>query len=116
MVYNREKFSINNLIYIIMKAQILNGSVYDTEKKPSIYVGDNLDLIHYNHSIPETLDEIKQDVWSPFVVFEQCANYPILHGVMAPSADEAMQEILDIIINEDGDPDDINLSVEKLDF
>ena len=48
--------------------------------------------LHSNHSIPTTLDEIKEDVFKPFVVFEYVSNFSATHGLMANSADEALQE------------------------
>lgn len=87
-------------------------------KNEQIFIG-NLDLIHYNHSIPTCIDEIKEDVFTPFVVFEQCSNYPILHGVMAANADEALQEVFNLLIESADDVSDIEtieLNVEKLTF
>jgi len=71
-----------------------------TIKNEKIYICDN-DIIHYNHSIPTTIHEIEEDVFFPFVVYESCTNSPILHGVMAPSKDEALQEANDLLIEND---------------
>lgn len=70
-----------------MKAKIIGNN---------IHIGKGEDLIHYNHSIPTTLDEIEDDVWEPYVVYEGYSNWPILHGLMAEDKDIALQEIADI--------------------
>lgn len=91
-----------------MKARVINHK---------ILIGEMDDVIHSNHSIPTTLDEINEDVWSPFVVFEQVGNYPLVHGIMAASADEALQEVFDFLIEDyPEEVDSLQLSVEPLEF
>lgn len=81
-------------------------------KGDEIYIGVMEDLIHSNHSIPTTEWEIKEDVWQPYAVFESCTNYPHIHGVMASSADDALQQIAEI---DDVEPSDL-IGVVELEF
>ena len=81
-------------------------------KGNNIYIGVMEDLVHGNHSIPTTKWEIEEDIWKPYVVFQSCANFPYIHGVMAESKDDALQQIAEI---EDVDPQDL-IGVEELEF
>jgi hypothetical protein len=48
--------------------------------------------IHLIHC-SETLEEIKQDVATPYIVAEEATNYPRLHLVTDFSEDEALQQV-----------------------
>lgn len=87
-------------IFCLQNTTVMGRSVIDEQ------------IIHYNHSIPNNLDEIALDVWSQYVVFESCGNSAILHGVSAPSEDEALQEIAEL---DDVEAEDL-LAVEQLTF
>jgi len=39
-----------------------------------------------------TLRLINEDSFDPYVIFEYISNFSVLHGLMANSADEALQE------------------------
>lgn len=90
------------------QAQIINDKIYICDE------GDWV-VIHDNHSIPDALDEILDDVYNAYVVFEYATNYPLLHGVMAPSADEALEEVASAIHLNDGESAHL-IGVGRLDF
>jgi len=48
--------------------------------------------IHLVHCC-ESLEEIKEDIWEPYLVAEECTNFPRIHLLTAPSEDEALQAI-----------------------
>ena len=50
---------------------------------------ETIHLIHCS----ETLEEIKQDVATPYIVAEEATNYPRLHLVTDFSEDEAFQQV-----------------------
>ena len=53
--------------------------------------------IHVWHS-SESYEDILRDVYEHYVVFEYAGNYPIVHLVSSSSADSALQEVYDYII------------------
>jgi hypothetical protein len=73
------------------------------------------EVIHNNHNIPTNYGEIEEDVYKPFAVYEHCSNYPLVHGIMAPSQDEAIQEVFSILTENDGE-EPILLGLRPLDF
>lgn len=84
-----------------------------TIKGQKLYIGVMQDLIHANHSIPTTKWEIEEDSWQPYAVFESCTNYPFIHGVMAESEDDALQQVAEI---EDVEAEDlIGVQLLKID-
>lgn len=61
-----------------------------------IYFG-NREVIHINHGIPSSIKDIEEDVWDPYLVFESCTNYPLVHGIMAESEYHAMEQVNDTL-------------------
>ena len=67
------------------------------------------DEIHINHTSWENLSDAKDDVWTPFVVVEECTNYPRLHLVCHDNEDEALQVVSDWMNKEHGTEHDMHL-------
>lgn len=94
----------------LLKARI-NG------KSEIVVNNDNGDweMVHNNHNIPTNYDDIREDSFEPFAVYEHCSNYPLVHGIMAANADEAMQEVFETLSENDGE-EPILLGLRPLDF
>lgn len=63
---------------------------------------EHLNIVHYVHDTktsimhPENvLQELKEDIYDCFLVFENCTNFPYVHLLTASSADDAIQIIYD---------------------
>lgn len=69
-------------------------------------------LIHCN----ETLEEIKEDSATPYLVAEECTNFPRIHLVTYFSEDEALQQVDEYLREQEDDKDSHLIGVFKLDF
>lgn len=56
--------------------------------------GDGIETIHIFHG-PETMQDVRDDIYQPFLVFESVSNFSRLHLVMALSEHEALETITD---------------------
>ena len=52
--------------------------------------------IHLVHCA-DNLEDIMEDVWSPFIVAEECTNFPRIHLVTAPNEDVAVQDVAEYL-------------------
>ena len=50
----------------------------------------------------ETIEELKEDSAIPYLVAEECTNYPYVHLVTAFSEDEALQQVDDYLREKEG--------------
>lgn len=48
--------------------------------------------IHLVHCA-DNLEDIKEDVWEPYIVAEECTNFARIHLVTAPNEDVAAQDV-----------------------
>jgi hypothetical protein len=70
-------------------------------------------LIHNNHSLPETFDEMQEEIFRMFIIYEPCGNSSIGHGISAPSPEEAIEELCEILMNEYDSHEEIHLFAIK---
>jgi|DEB0MinimDraft_6_1074348.scaffolds.fasta_scaffold15651_4 hypothetical protein len=87
----------------------------ETQRGIEIETTNGIETVHVNHS-HDNLKGYKEDVYSPFLVFEHCTNFARVHLLTASSEDDALQEVFDYLIEqENDDPNEINLmGVEKI--
>ena len=57
--------------------------------------------IHMIHC-SETIEELKEDSATPYLIAEECTNYPIVHLVTAFSEDEALQQVDEYLREREG--------------
>ena len=91
-----------------MKLKEFNGSLYietklGNEKPHVIHCGESL----YN---------IKQDSAEPYLVAEECTNFPRLHLLTSWSEDEALQEVAEYLQEKEGEEEPHIIAVYKLNF
>jgi hypothetical protein len=63
--------------------------------------------IHIFHCT-EDLDEIREDLWTPYVVFEQATNFPVIHLLTAPNEYEALSIVFDHILEAGDTPTELS--------
>ena len=49
------------------------------------------DTVHINHT-HDTLEDFQDDIWSPYMVAEECTNHARVHLVTASSEDHALED------------------------
>ena len=69
-------------------------------------------VIHCN----ESLFEIKQDSAEPYLVAEECTNFPRLHLLTSWSEDEALQDVATYLQEEEETEEPHLIAVFKLNF
>jgi hypothetical protein len=63
------------------------------EKGKLVYLDDSGEnAIHHVHC-SEVLEDLFDDVCEPYIVFQQCTNFPFVHLVTDFSEDEALQQV-----------------------
>lgn len=62
----------------------------------------------------ESLYDIKQDSADPYLVAEECTNFPRLHLLTSWSLDEALQEVATYLQEEEGENEPQLIAVFKL--
>ena len=62
------------------------------------YGEETIHLIHCS----ETLEEIKEDIAKPFIVAEECTNFPRIHLVTDFSENEALQQVDEYLREQEG--------------
>jgi len=85
------------------KGEIAYQSKYGTEA---------IHLIHCS----ETLEEIKQDVATPYIVAEEVTNYPRLHLVTDFSEDEALQQVDEYIREQENEQESHLITVFQVSY
>lgn len=50
------------------------------------------DTVHINHT-HDTLEDFQDDIWSPYMVAEECTNHARVHLVTASSEDHALEQV-----------------------
>ena len=91
-----------------MKLKEFNGSLYIETKLGNEYPH----LIHCG----ESLYDIKQDSAHPYLVAEECTNFPRLHLLTSWSEDEALQDIAEYLQEKEGEEEPYLIAVFKLTF
>tara|TARA_S200002703_G_scaffold10590_1_gene9920 strand:- start:4028 stop:4309 length:282 start_codon:yes stop_codon:yes gene_type:complete len=71
--------------------------------------------IHLIHCA-ETLDEIKEDVATPYLVAEECTNFARVHLVTDFSEDEALQQVDEYLREKEGEEESHLIGVFKLEI
>ncbi len=71
--------------------------------------------IHLIHCA-ETLDEIKEDVATPYLVAEECTNFARVHLVTNFSEDEALQQVDEYLREKEGEEESHLIGVFKLEI
>jgi hypothetical protein len=71
--------------------------------------------IHFIHCA-ETLDEIKEDVATPYLVSEECTNFARIHLVTDFSEDEALQQVDEYLREKEGEEESHLIGVFKLEI
>jgi hypothetical protein len=71
--------------------------------------------IHFIHCA-ETLDEIKEDVATPYLVAEECTNFARVHLVTDFSEDEALQQVDEYLREKEGEEESHLIGVFKLEI
>jgi hypothetical protein len=66
------------------------------------YGEETIHLIH----CAETIEDLKEDVATPFIVLEECSNFARIHLVTDFSEDEALQQVDEYLRENEGDDDD----------
>jgi hypothetical protein len=64
----------------------------------------------------ESLYEIKQDTAAPYLVAEECTNFPRLHLLTSWSLDDALQEVATYLQEEEEENEPQLIAVFKLNF
>ena len=64
----------------------------------------------------ESLYNIKNDPATPYLVAEECTNFPRLHLLTSWSEDEALQDIATYLSEEEGEQDPHLIAVYELNF
>ena len=84
------------------------------ELKFSDKISDD-NTIHLIHCA-ETLEEIKEDVATPYLVAEECTNFARIHLVTDFSEDEALQQIDEYLREKEGEEESHLIGVFKLEI
>ena len=71
--------------------------------------------IHFIHCA-ETLDDIKEDVATPYLVAEECTNFARVHLVTDFSEDEALQQVDEYLREKEGEEESHLIGVFKLEI
>ncbi len=71
--------------------------------------------IHLIHCA-ETLEEIKEDVATPYLVAEECTNFARVHLVTDFSEDEALQQVDEYLREKEGEEESHLIGVFKLEI
>lgn len=64
----------------------------------------------------ESLYDIKQDSAEPYLVAEECTNFPRLHLLTSWSEDEALQDVATYLQEQENEPEPHLIAVFKLKF
>lgn len=77
--------------------------IEENEKGKLVAVGKyGQETIHVIHC-SETIDELKEDVYKPYLVAEECTNFARIHLVTDRSEDEALQQVDEYLREKEGD-------------
>lgn len=86
---------------------------YNELKFSDKFSDDN--TIHLIHCA-KTLDEIKEDVATPYLVAEECTNFARVHLVTDFSEDEALQQVDEYLREKEGEEESHLIGVFKLEI
>jgi len=89
--------------------QNIHGELRFTDK----FSDDN--TIHLVHCA-NNLEDIKEDVWSPYIVAEECTNFARIHLVTAPNEDVAAQDVAEYLQEKEGEDEPHIIAVFKLEL
>jgi len=73
----------------------------ETKKGLQIETKYGVETIHLNHT-HETLKDFKEDIWSPYMVAEECTNFARVHLVVASSEDHALEQVDEYLREKEG--------------
>ena len=73
---------------------------------------NSIHLIHCDNS----LEEIKEDVYEPYFVAEECTNFARIHLLTANSEHDALEKIHEYLIEEEGHEEDHIIIAQKLEL
>ena len=73
--------------------------------------------VHVIHCA-ETLSDIKQDIYDPYLVGEECTNFARLHLLTATSEYDALETVAEYLSEEEGDEESYQhvIFVKKLEI
>lgn len=107
-------------ITITFKLYIMIGTSTKTKarfEEGKIIFGAMDDVIHINHGIPMSKEELKEDVYSPFIVFQGISNFCRNHGVMAATDTEALELVAEYLTEKEGyDMEYVSMAVIPIEF
>ena len=73
------------------------------------------DAIHTNHTY-DTLKDLRDDIWAPYMVVEVCTNYARTHLITASSEDHALEQVNEYLWEKEGILEPHLIIAEKLDL
>ena len=71
--------------------------------------------IHVVHCA-DNLEDIKEDVWEPYIVAEECTNFARIHLITAPSKDVAALSVAEYLQEAEGEDEPHIIGVFKLEL
>jgi len=71
--------------------------------------------IHVFHD-GETIEDIKEDVYEPYLVAEECTQFARTHLITAPNEDEALQKVDEYLREKEGQTETHIICVFKLEI
>jgi hypothetical protein len=87
----------------------------ETKKGLMIQTKYGDDTIHINHT-HDTLEYFQDDIWSPYMVAEECTNHARVHLVTASSKVHALEQIDEYLREKEGVEETHLITAEELDF
>jgi len=71
--------------------------------------------VHMNHT-HDTLEDFQDDIWSPYMVAEECTNHARVHLVTASSEYHALEQVDEYLREKEGVEETHLIIAEKLDL
>ena len=71
--------------------------------------------IHINHT-HDTLEDFQEDIWSPYMVAEECTNYARIHLVVASDEDHALEQVDEYLREKEGEEETHLIDVHRLEL
>jgi hypothetical protein len=89
-----------------------------TNKKGNLVVVDSFEsenTIHVFHCSKD-IEDLKEDIWSTYLVAEECTNFARTHLLTASSEDDALQAIDQYLREDEGEDESHLIGVFKLEI
>lgn len=85
----------------------------ETKKGLKIHSNYGNESIHVNHT-HESLSDFKEDIWSPYMVAEECTNHARVHLITASSEDHALEQVDEYLREKEGIEETHLISAQEL--